>query len=736
MMSVDTSTQELGGEVRRTSVLLPLPLSGPYDYRVPEGMTVGPGDFVVAPLGGREVAGVVWGGGSDEVAVERLKPLGERLDVPPLPEVSRRFVDWVANYTLTPPGAVLRMAMSVSSALEPPRSVVAYVHTPDASGNGVRLTPARRRVLDLLKDGPPRTAAEISHEAGVSSSVVRGLATAGWLAEVTLPALAPPATPTESAPGPLLSPDQADAAERLKAAIDHSAFAVALLDGVTGSGKTEVYFEAIAACMARRRQVLVLLPEIALSAEWLDRFRQRFGVPPTTWHSDLTSSERRHAWRWVAEGRARVVVGARSALFLPFPDLGLVVVDEEHDQAYKQEDGPMYQARDMAVVRGRLGNIPVILASATPSLETLANVEAHRYAVCRLPDRHAGASLPEIAAIDLRVDKPPAGKFLAPTLARNVADTVAAGEQVLLFLNRRGYAPLTLCRACGHRLNCPNCSTWLVEHRLAGRLMCHQCGHSERRPQACAACGAADQFAPCGPGVERLAEEVLTLLPETRFAIMASDTVQGPRAAAELIRRIRDHEVDIVIGTQMVAKGHNFPMLTLVGVVDADLGLEGGDLRAAERTYQLLHQVAGRAGRAERSGRVLLQTFQPQHPVMAALVSGDRDRFVAAELAARDRAGMPPFGRLAALIVSGPDPAAVDRVANELGRHRPRDPEIQVFGPAPAPFALLRGRHRRRILAKAPRGTRLQSAIATWIAKVKAPASVRIQVDIDPYSFL
>ncbi|HEY6336421.1 MAG TPA: primosomal protein N', partial [Alphaproteobacteria bacterium] len=568
---------------RRLAVLLPLPLSGAYDYAIPEGIEPAPGDFLRVPLGSREVIGVAWGAATGEVGRHRLKPILGRLDVPLMPEVMRKFIDWVAQYTLTPPGAVLRMAMSVSAALEPPKPQLAYRRTSaEAETLGVCLTPARQRVLEVLADGPPRNPLELAREAGVTPAVVKGLAQSGAIEQIELPARPPFGVPEISRAGVTHSPDQRIAVEALRAQAEKGGFNVSLLDGVTGSGKTEVYFEAIAATLAAGRQALVLVPEIALTSQWLARFRNRFSVEPAQWHSDLSASQRRIAWRAVAEGRVHVLVGARSALFLPFPKLGLIVVDEEHDHSFKQEDGVIYHARDMAVVRARLGDHPVVLASATPSLETTENVRQGRYAVANLPDRHGGAVLPEIKLIDMRLDPPPRQSWLSPTLRAALAETLLAKEQAMLFLNRRGYAPLTLCRSCGHRLQCPQCTAWLVEHRLTGRLQCHHCGFSTTLPAACPACHASANFAACGPGVERLAEELAGLHPEARVAIVASDTLGGPEAIAELVRQVAEHEIDVLIGTQIVAKGHHFPMLTLVGVVDADLGLDGGELRAAE----------------------------------------------------------------------------------------------------------------------------------------------------------
>ncbi len=724
-------------ESGRVHVLLPLPLAGAYDYRVPAHLSLSPGDFVAVPLGRRIIAGVVWGHGpadpESQVAATKLKDILEQLPVPPMPEVTRRFVMWLAAYNCADPGSVLRMAMSVPSALEPPRLRIAYQM---AGPLPARMTPARQRVVALLEEGPARTATDLAEAAGVGTGVVRGLLAAGTLAEVLLPEDLTLAEPDWHRPGPELTPEQQGVASALRQTIADGGYTTTLLDGVTGAGKTEVYFEAIAQALSGGGQVLVLVPEIALTAQWLSRFEKRFGAPPVAWHSDLRASQRRRHWRAVAEGRARVVVGARSALFLPFQDLSLIVVDEEHDGAFKQDDGVCYHARDMAVVRASLGAFPILLVSATPSLESIVNVESGRYARQQLPTRPGSARLPEVAAIDMREFALKADEWLSPVLIEAVTTALAAGEQALLFLNRRGYAPLTLCRACGHRLQCPNCTTWLVEHRFQDRLQCHHCGFAQRLPETCPNCEAEGRFAACGPGVERLLEEAERLFPGARAEIVASDTVRGPAAAAELIHRIAGHEIDLIIGTQIIAKGHNFPMLTCVGVIDADLGLAGGDLRAAERTFQLLNQISGRAGRAARPGYAYLQTYMPDHPVMQALTSGDRDTFLAREAQARRELGMPPFGRLVALVASGPDESQVAATARALARVAPRDRGIEVLGPAPAPLSLLRGRFRYRLLLKTPRATNASELARRWLAEISPPNAVRVRVDVDPYSFL
>ena len=720
------------------AVLLPLPLDRAYDYAVPEELAadIAPGSFVRVPLGRVERIGVVWGKGEGDVELARLKPVTAVLESPPMTEPLRRLIDWAADYTLAQRGAVLRMAMSVPAAVEPPPMRTAYRRRQDEAP---RMTEARSRVLALLQDGPPRTAAEIARKANVGTAVVRGLAALGAVEAVSVREVSAFGRPDTRRAGPILSDAQADAANALREAVAAGEFSVTVLDGVTGAGKTEVYFEAVAAALDAGHQVVVMLPEIALSAQWLGRFRARFGVDPAAWHSELGTRQRRETWRAVAEGRAEVVVGARSALWLPFPSLGLIVVDEEHDAAFKQEDGVVYHARDMAVVRARLEGRPAVLVSATPSLETVVNIENGRYGRVRLPDRHGGARLPAIETIDLRETPPERGAWLAPALRVALAETLEAGEQALLFLNRRGYAPLTLCRACGHRFHCPNCSAWLVEHRFAGTLDCHHCGYRRGLPEACPACEAEDRFAACGPGVERLAEEVDGAFPGARWAVLTSDTVRGPSQVQDLVDAIAAHEVDVLIGTQMVAKGHHFPQLTLVGVVDADLGLAGGDMRATERTYQLLHQVGGRAGRGELPGRVMLQTYAAEHPVMTALAAGERDSFMAREAAARETHGLPPYGRLVAVIASGPNEAETLRAASALARTARAEEKslgFQVLGPAPAPLKLLRGRHRFRLLFKAPRGVRLQPHLRRWLESLDRRTRAHLQVDIDPHSFM
>jgi primosomal protein N' (replication factor Y) len=729
--------EERPRDADRASVLLPVPLAGPLDYRVPPGTAVMAGDVVMVPLHGRIMHGVVWDGAPDAaLPFARLKPLAPAPGLPRLAPALRRLIDWVAAYTLSAPGEVLAMAIRAPLLVAPPQKL-ATAWLPGETPPPAVLTPARRRLLEVLADGRPRALADLIREAGVGSGVARAMADRGWLRPVTMARAEAFERPDpDHAGAATLSAQQAEAGRSLVEGVRAQAFAVTLLYGVTGSGKTETYLEAVAEAIRLGRQSLILLPEIALSAQWLERFTRRFGVAPAVWHSDLTPATRRRTWRAVASGGAAVVVGARSALFLPFPRLGLIVIDEEHESAFKQEEGVIYHARDMAVVRARLESVPIVLVSATPSLETTTNAEQGRYGRLTLAARHGGAALPRVEAIDLRATPPERSRFLSPPLLDAITETLGRGEQAMLFLNRRGYAPLTLCRHCGHRFACRDCTAWLVEHRQRRLLQCHHCGHTEPVPQACPACDAAESLASVGPGVERITEEARQHFPEARLLVMASDTIAGPEGAARAARQITDRAVDLIIGTQIVAKGWHFPHLTLVGVVDADLGLAGGDLRAGERTLQLLHQVAGRAGRAEAPGRVLLQSFSIEHPVMQALIGGDIAAFMAAEAEGRRPGHWPPFGRLAALIVFGEDMAETDRVAAALGRAAPRGEGIEVLGPAPAPLAMLRGRHRRRLLLKTRRDIMVQPILRGWLAGVQVPRGVRVDVDVDPVSFM
>ncbi len=722
-------------EDQLVAVLTTQPLDRLLDYRAPEGGCFA-GAFVEVPLGPRKVLGVVWGPGKGDYDRSKIRAVTRVLDAPPMREEMQEFLTRAGAYTLTPMTQMLRLATRAPGLGDPLSMRRIY-----RLGQGApdRMTDARTRVIEVLRDygGLAFTLGELAEMAGVSTSVIKGLVKQGVVAEEDSPRDLPfpPLDPDHG--GKDLTAAQAAGAAQLRAGVQTGDYGTTLLRGVTGSGKTEVYLEAVAECLRKGRQALVLLPEIALTQDFITRVEARFGARPAEWHSGVTMTERRRIWKMVAQGGAELVVGARSALFLPYRDLGLIVVDEEHDTSYKQEEGVLYNARDMAVLRASICGAQVVLASATPSLESWANAEAGKYHKLELDDRFGDSVLPEMRAIDMRAESLPGDRWISPSLQRAVEARMAAGEQALLFINRRGYAPITLCRACGHQIGCDQCDARMVEHRFLKRLVCHQCGETKPMPEKCPACEAEGRLAPVGPGVERLSEEAHALFPEARIATLSSDMFGSARALKEQIAAIAAGEADIIIGTQLVAKGHNFPRLTLVGVIDADLGLQGSDLRAAERTFQLMRQVAGRAGRAEKRGVALLQTFQPEHPVIRAILAGDEEGFWRAEAAERQQAGVPPYGRMAGIIISSPDAQVAFDIGNHLARADAplRQLGAQVFGPAPAPIARIRGRHRVRLLVKAGKGVALQPALRAWVAQIRLPAQARLAVDIDPQSF-
>ncbi|MBM1631223.1 primosomal protein N' [Sulfitobacter mediterraneus] len=729
------STPEFYDHGALVAVLTTQPLGKALDYKAPEGGCF-LGAFVEVPLGPRKVLGVVWGPGQGDYDIAKVRHVIRVVDAAPMRSEMRAFLTRAAAYTLTPMPAMLRLATRAPGLGDPPSMRKIYRR---GSGTPPRMTDARSRVLETLEEYGDLafTLKELAEMAGVTPSVVKGLAQSGAVFEEDSPRDLPFPRLDPALPGKELTEDQAKGAEMLAEAVRSETYGTTLLRGVTGSGKTEVYLEAVAAALRAGRQALVLLPEIALTEQFLHRVEERFGAKPAEWHSGATMTERRRIWRMVGQGQAQLVIGARSALFLPYQNLGLIVVDEEHDSSYKQEEGVLYNARDMAVLRAAICGAQVVLASATPSLETWANVEAGKYRRLDLTSRFGPAVMPTMGAIDMRGEALPSDKWVSPSLQAEVNKRLEKGEQAMLFINRRGYAPITLCRACGHQIGCDHCDARMVEHRFLKRLVCHQCGESKPMPEACPSCEAVDKLAPVGPGVERLGEEALALWPDARVATLSSDMYGSARALKAEIAGIAAGAADIIIGTQLVAKGHNFPNLTLVGVIDADLGLMGSDLRAAERTFQLMRQVAGRAGRAEAPGTALLQTYQPEHPVIRAILAGDEEAFWSAEAGERKQAGVPPYGRMAGIILSGPDVAQVFDAGNLLARQDGplRAIGAQVFGPAAAPIARVRGRHRVRLLVKADKTAPLQEALARWVAQVRLKGDLRLAVDIDPQSF-
>lgn len=735
---IDPFEKQLMSELfpsHRIQVLLPLPLSGVLDYLVAEDLPLKVGDFVTVPLSGREIQGIVWSldASENDIPIGKLKYVVRKAELPPLPVSLIQFVKWVAQYTLSPLGSVLKMALSVPRKFDKPKKKIFYRLSRNLPK---KLTSSRQMLVDASIEDMPMPVKIWQEVAGVSEGVVRGMIKVGMLIPVEVSgedAFLKPDIDLERA---ILSEEQKHAADHIIREQRSYTFRAILLEGVTGSGKTEVYFEAIAESLKEdSAQVLVLVPEISLTTQWLERFKDRFGSEPVIWHSEMTPAQRRRAWWATIRGEARVIVGARSALFLPLQNLKLIIVDEEHSTTFKQDEGVMYHGRDMAVVRALQSNCPIVLASATPSLETMINAQNGKYDWLYLGERHGPAELPSMTTVDLRHHKLRTGSWISAPLYKALKENLESGEQSLLYLNRRGYAPLTLCRACGHKMECPHCSAWLVEHHKFHKLECHHCGFNRRIPEQCPHCEAEESLVPCGPGVERVAEEIELLFPEARLAIMSSDELSSPSALKRMVESIERHEVDFIIGTQIITKGYHFPMLTLVGVIDADLGMSGADPRAAERTWQQLEQVAGRAGRAKHAGHVIFQTYQPDHPVLHALVSGDKDLFLEREAEAREEQKLPPYGKLASIILSGPDRSKVLSFSKALLKRAPHYDNVKILGPVPAPLSFLRGNYRYRFLIKADIDVNIQKTVGDWLDQMQHGRNVRVQVDIDPYSF-
>jgi len=721
-------------------ILLGLPFNDVFDYRSDDNLVIG--QLVVVSFGREELVGVVWKKGkSAQIEDKKIKPIKAVLNLPKLSDSLIKFIQKTAEYNMAPLGLVLKMVLGQKTNQLPKQKVTLYgLNIKNENLDGIRITESRKAVFDFFDNYEEAEKEEILLQTGVSESVISSMIKNGFLYRKDV------LINEDAGEQKINLKKQADLTAEQQTAADvlcckvGNGFSATLLDGVTGSGKTEVYFEAVAKALSLNKQVLVLVPEISLTTQWLKRFELRFGVAPYIWHSEVGVKDKALTWKAVVQNKAKVIVGARSALFLPFSDLGIIVVDESHDHSFKQESLVNYQGRDMAVLRAHLEKIPIILSTATPDLETIVNVEKGKYDCVKLTKRYAKAVLPEVKIIDLKKDKPVRGEwgvsFLSPTLVNEINHNLERGEQSMLFLNRRGYAPLLICRDCGHRMQCPHCTSWLAEHRTSGELICHHCGYKMYTPKRCPECGSEDGLTACGPGVERIAEEVHYRFPQARTAILSSDITGNYREISAVIHKTAKKEVDILIGTQILAKGHNFPDLTLVGVVDADLGLMGTDLRSSEQTFQLLSQVSGRAGRGEKKGMVYLQTLYPDNLILHAVIEHDRDKFLEFEKKSRKFLHMPPYGKLAAIVVSSTNMQLAESTAYRLGRCAPNTDLIETLGPAPAPMALLRGRYRYRLLLKTAKAVNIQEVLQKWLAMVNVKSNVRIDVDINPYSFM
>ncbi|MBQ4070523.1 MAG: primosomal protein N' [Alphaproteobacteria bacterium] len=721
-------------------VLIPNIVNTGYDYRLTAPANLG--SFVMVTVMNRPYVGIVWGIGDSGLPATKIKDVTRVFDVS-LPVTDLQWIQRMSDWTLMPLGAVLRLIVNVPDVFAPPQMDALYGFNFDTTA---RMTDARQSVCDAFasNDNEPMTVSDIQNIARVTSSVVRTMIKNGILIPAGQQVKNKP-TETfvyQDSGNIVLNSEQQSAADAIGSAIASGGFGVHLLDGITGSGKTQVYFDAAWRAYSRGKSVLLMMPEIALTAQFMSRFASRFGAPPVVWHSNLTSARRRQIWRDVLDGKIRMVVGTRSALFLPWQDLGLIVIDEEHDSSYKQEDMGNYHARDMAILRAKIAGFPVVLASATPAAETLENVAQGKYTHLRLTSRFGGAQMPDIQCIDLRENRPvpymlngtEQTGYLSEPLCHQISETLSAGRQVMLFINRRGFAPIVQCKKCGWVATCSDCSVGMTYHKRVGKLLCHICGRTAPMAKQCPECGT--DVSMRGVGLEKIQEEVNARFPSARTALVSSDTISSRQSLERLVHKMECGEIDIVIGTQILAKGHHFPNLTLVGVVDSDMGLFGTDFRAAEHTFQQLFQVAGRAGRGEIAGQVLLQTYQPDHPVLTAICACDRDTFMATDMAGRRAAQMPPYGQLIALIVEGEKEHVLHQYCAALAAAAPNLSGARIMGPITAQVYQVRTWYRMRFLIAGGATAQLQPVVAHWLAKVKQPANIRVKIDVNPINFM
>ena len=658
------------------NILLPLPFNQTFQYLCNDEEKVELGDFVLVPFKDKIVTGCIWENKSKlkkKLPKKKIRNIEKKLNFSPLNKQNRDFIDWVSNYTMNNLGSTLKLCLSIKQIF-------------------------KKKKIEKIKD----------QSLNLSSDKF------------------------------LLTKEQLNAKKYIFQKIDNKKFSTVVIDGVAGSGKTEVYFEAINKCLMEKKQVLVLLPEISMTTQWFDRFKKKFKTNPLLWHSDIKGSEKIKIWKSILEDNVNIVVGARSSLFLPFKNLGLIIIDEEHDQSFKQEEGIIYNARDMAVVRAKISNIPIILCSATLSIETKLNVLERKYDVVKLKQAYGEAGLPEVKIIDLGKNPPEKGMWLADEVHRELKKTIESGNQALFFLNRRGFAPYVFCNSCYKRILCPNCDVGLVFHKKIDNLICHHCGYKsllENNKKICKESEKKCDLFLYGPGVEKIYEEIKNKNKNLNIEILTSEEMQKKGKGETILRKFEREEINVIIGTQILAKGHHFPKLTLVVIVDADFGFIGGDLRAAEKTFQLLTQVSGRSGRSRLSGKVLIQSTMADNPILKKIKKFDLNGFFLEELNIRKESGLPPFKKLCSLMLISKNEKKLNDFCRKMKVNIEPSNEFEVLGPAPPFISYVRGKYRKRFIIRCAKNKNIQKFVSIWLKKLQTPFDLKVSIDIDPYNF-
>ena len=653
------------------NVLVAYQLDQEFTYSFTEDQIINIGSIVLVPFRNKNYLGVVRDT-SDKTNFD-LKKIKLIVDVSSysLSKKMIKFLEWIASYNLIPKGMVLKMIL--------PKSEAYFDKENEYENNENILTPNDLKLNDT----------------------------------------------------------QTKAREKIEDIISHNEYSTILLDGMPGSGKTEVYFDLIEKNILDKKQSLILFPEVSLTNDFIKRIEKRFGYLPDIWHSKITPSKKKKIIHKIISGRSQILIGTRSALFLPYKNLGILVVDEEHDPSYKQEEKGIYSARDMAVVRASIEKFTLILVSATPSLETIYNIDQKKYFHVKLKNKFSITPEPKITVIDMKKSKLKKNNWVSDELKKTIQKKLSMDQQSLLFINKRGYAPMIICKSCGHKFTCKNCSSYLVEHLKDKKLLCHHCGYKLGSFQIkCQSCNNEDEsFVDFGAGIEKIYNEIARDFPTAKICLFSSDHIKSSEDLNEKVEKIYNNKFDIIIGTQLITKGYHFPFLTCVGVVDADMTLRGGDLRASEKTYQMLYQVAGRAGRGDIPGEVYLQSYFPENETIKDLTNMDREKFYKKELNIRMRANLPPISKMAAIIVSGRNISDVQQACLKLSKSTPKIDNVDFYGPAPAPLSRLKGKHRLRFLIHEKKGRKIQKIILHWLSKVPQTPGVTITTDIDPQNF-
>lgn len=719
-------------------ILLPIIFDKSFSYYVNDAFNIEVGDVVLVNFMNRNCYGIVTKVEEElEKSNFKMKTILAKDDELKISPNLIKLIEFAASYNLAPKGLFLKLAISILNSSKIKENSQVFCKINKNPPQNVKITPKRQEIIDLFGKKSEILLSEIVNLAKTSSSTVNSLVKNGILTKEIkkiaqkrekFPEIEPNLFKLKE-----LSSDQQNAADFLNKKIAQNQHSVTLVDGVTGSGKTEIYFNVISKILKEKSgQILILLPEIILVNQLIKRFENIFNFKPQIWHSKINNNQKRDIFYALNNGEIEILISTRSAIFLPFSNLKLIIIDEEHEASFKQEDIVNYHGRDMAIARAKFENIPVILSSATPSLETFVNAKSGKYEHLILKSKFFNNKKTQIELVDMKNSDLEKGCFISKELEKEMQNCLENKKQILLFLNRRGYAPLTLCKSCGHKISCKDCSSYMSYHQSLNKLICHHCGSESKFNIACENCEEEDSFVTLGAGVERIHEEVKSLFPLSKTALMTSDSLNNQEESTKIIEKIINNEVDVIIGTQIIAKGHHFPNLSLVGIIDGDSSFNNANLRAGEKSFQLLTQVIGRAGREKHPAKIFLQSYNINNLVFKYIIEQNRDDFFNLEIQNRQIMQMPPFGKMIAIIFISKNEDLAINCGKMIVSHFPNQENIEIFGPAPMPISKIRKNYYYRVLVKSDKKLNIQKLINNIISSFKTPNQVRIKIDVDP----